>query len=108
MILFSPLRFDRLNFCRLPFVSRLAAGTIVALLFQGASIGQTKSDAKDSFKYDYSKDFDLKQKGAERRDNVVIEDIDYASFQNRHKRIKAYLVRPKGRGPFAGVIFFHW
>jgi len=39
---------------------------------------------------------------------VTIRDINYTAFNAAHKRVDAYLVKPTGRGPFAGVLFFHW
>src|ERR1700730_672321 len=93
---------------RRPFLIGVAVVAVMASLSHVPLIAQAKDAGKDLFKYDYSKNFDLKNKAPETRENVVIEDIDYASVQNRHPRIKAYLVRPNGQGPFAGVVFFHW
>lgn len=68
----------------------------------------SKDDQKDRFDYHYSKEFDLKDHGTKTEKGALVQDIDYASFKNRHGRIKAYLVRPKGQGQFAGILFFHW
>ncbi len=38
--------------------------------------------------------------------NVSIRDISYAGVKNN--RIKAFLVVPQGKGPFAGLVFLHW
>lgn len=60
------------------------------------------------FAYDRSVAFDLKEVSAKEQNGVTIQDIDYAAYDRRHGRIKAYLVKPMGKGPFAGVLFFHW
>jgi len=60
------------------------------------------------FDYDRSMAFDLKEVSAKDQDGVNIRDINYAAYNPAHKRIDAYLVRPKGRGRFAGILFFHW
>ena len=62
----------------------------------------------DAFAYDASTDLDLKDQTTKTSDGVIIRDVDYASYQNRHGRIKAYIVRPDREGSFAGILFFHW
>jgi hypothetical protein len=41
-------------------------------------------------------------------DDVTIRDVNYLPYTPERGRIKAYIVAPEGRGPFAGVLFFHW
>jgi|ERR1700730_2871716 len=65
-----------------------------------------KPDAK-LFAYDRSV-FDLKEESVKEQDGVIIRDVNYAAYAPRHGRIKAYLIKPAGKGPFAGVLFFHW
>ncbi|HXD34744.1 MAG TPA: prolyl oligopeptidase family serine peptidase [Pyrinomonadaceae bacterium] len=60
------------------------------------------------FSYDRSASFDLKETATTERDGVIIRDVTYAACDPRHKRIEAYVVRPSGKGRFAGVVFFHW
>jgi dienelactone hydrolase len=60
------------------------------------------------FAYDRAAGFDLKEVSAKEQDGVVIQDIDYAAQTPQRGRIKAYLIKPVGKGPFAGVLFFHW
>ena len=66
------------------------------------------TDRKELFRYESSYDLQLNEQKTEARDGAVIKDIDYPSFQNRHGRIKAYLVKPAELGSFAGILFFHW
>lgn len=60
------------------------------------------------FDYDRSFAFDVKEESSKVQDRVTIRDVNYAALTPRRGRIKAYLVRPAGKGPFAGVLFFHW
>lgn len=68
---------------------------------------QGKNDAR-LFAYDSSRDFDLKEESTKRQDGVTIRDVNYAAYAPKHGRIKAYLIQPDGKGPFAGLLFFHW
>jgi dienelactone hydrolase len=52
--------------------------------------------------------FDLKEEAVKEQDGITISDINYAPYSAERGRIKAYLVKPAGRGTFAGVLFFHW
>ena len=67
-----------------------------------------KSEAEKLFAYQKSRAFDLKEESVREQDGVVIRDITYAPYTPERGRIKAYLVRPAGKGAFAGVLFFHW
>lgn len=58
------------------------------------------------FDYDKKAPLDLKETIVERRGDVAIHDISYASPKGG--RVPAYLVVPKGTGPFAAVIWGHW
>ena len=66
-----------------------------------------KPDAR-LFTYNRSVAFDLKEESAKEQDGVIIRDVNYAAYAPRHGRIKAYLIKPAGKGPFPGVLFFHW
>jgi len=58
------------------------------------------------FDYDQKAPLDVKEIGVEQRGNTSIHDISYASPEGG--RVPAYLVVPKGSGPFAAVIWGHW
>ena len=65
------------------------------------------------FDYDASIPFDPKVNSEKQRDGVSITDLSYAAHEasfspNTGGRTVAYLVRPQGAGPFAGVIYLHW
>jgi cephalosporin-C deacetylase-like acetyl esterase len=58
------------------------------------------------FDYDQKAPLDIREAGVEQRGEVAIHDISYASPKGG--RVPAYLVVPKGKGPFAAVIWGHW
>lgn len=69
---------------------------------------KSDGEARQLFTYDRAVTFDLKEVSAKEQNGVTIRDVNYAAYAPRHGRIQAYLIRPAGRGPFAGVVFFHW
>jgi dienelactone hydrolase len=69
---------------------------------------QPEKNKAGMFAYDPSVPFDLKEASAKEVDGVTIRDINYAGYVSKHGRIKAYLVQPAGKGPFTGILFFHW
>ncbi|HEX7181482.1 MAG TPA: acetylxylan esterase [Thermoanaerobaculia bacterium] len=62
-------------------------------------------EALKLFEYDTKAPLDFQEASAEEREGVVIRDVSYASPKGG--RVTAYLVTPKGKGPFPGVLFMH-
>jgi dienelactone hydrolase len=58
------------------------------------------------FDYDQLTPLNIKRIGIQHRARADVYDITYDSL--RGGVVPAYLVVPKGRGPFAGVIWGHW
>jgi len=58
------------------------------------------------FDYDRSTPLNIKHIGVAHRERVDVLDLTYDSLQGGV--VPAYLVVPKGRGPFAAVIWGHW
>jgi len=56
--------------------------------------------------YDAGAPLDIQEAGVERRGDVAIHDISYASPKGG--RVPAYLVVPPGKGPFAAILWGHW
>jgi cephalosporin-C deacetylase-like acetyl esterase len=81
--------------------------------FAGQSKGAQESTAQTiipmdptrMFAYDNKIPMSVSETGSEKRGDVTIHDITFVGIQNR---IKAYLVTPAGKGPFAGILFVHW
>ncbi len=58
------------------------------------------------FDYDKTASLEIKTIGIEKRGEVSVFDITYSSPKGGV--VPAYLVVPKGKGPFAAVIWGHW
>lgn len=58
------------------------------------------------FDYDQKAPLEIKQVGIQRREHATVYDIAYASPKGGV--VPAYLVVPKGKGPFAAIIWGHW
>lgn len=58
------------------------------------------------FDYDQNAPLDIREAGVEKRAGADVHDISYASPKGG--RVPAYLVVPRGLGPFAAVIWGHW
>jgi cephalosporin-C deacetylase-like acetyl esterase len=58
------------------------------------------------FDYDNAAPLGIKEIGVEQRENVSVHDITYVSPKGGV--VPAYLVVPKGKGPFAAVVWGHW
>jgi cephalosporin-C deacetylase-like acetyl esterase len=67
--------------------------------------GQDAELAKH-FDYDQNAPLNIKQIGIKRSANATVYDLTYASPKGGV--VPAYLVVPKGRGPFAAMIWGHW
>ncbi|HEX7724003.1 MAG TPA: hypothetical protein VF397_17700 [Pyrinomonadaceae bacterium] len=63
-------------------------------------------DLTRHFDYDQKAPLNVKEIGVQRRATAIIYDITYDSPKGG--LVPAYLVVPKGRGPFAAVVWGHW
>ena len=96
------------------FGQRIAVSLTLICLFTGYSQSlalplpqKANSESAQLFAY-HPVAFDLKEESAKEQAGVKISDVNYAAYTSQRGRIKAYLVRPVGKGRFAGVLFFHW
>ena len=58
------------------------------------------------FRYNDRTRVAVKEIGSEQRGDVTVRDITFSTGPGRET--KAYLVVPKGTGPFAGILWVHW
>jgi cephalosporin-C deacetylase-like acetyl esterase len=58
------------------------------------------------FEYDRKAPLEIKHVGVQRRAQATVYDLTYASPKGGV--VPAFLVVPKGRGPFAAIIWGHW
>jgi dienelactone hydrolase len=83
----------------------LAASSLFIVSAQSKNLSKNMTRM---FAYDSVRPFDLKEESMKEQDGVTVRDINYAAYAPKHGRIKAYLIQPAGKGPFAGILFFHW
>ena len=79
---------------------------IGVLLLAAVSSSAQDPELLRHFDYDQTKPLNIKQIGVQHRARADVHDITYDSPQGGV--VPAYLVVPKGRGPFAAVIWGHW
>lgn len=59
------------------------------------------------FTYDAAAPLRLQELGVERRGEVSVRDVTFVGHP-KNEPVRAYVVTPPGKGPFAGVLFVHW
>jgi len=84
---------------------------VAACLMASATAAGAKGDDSQvaaSFEYDRKAPFNLKEIGVEKRAGAFVHDVTFTAIPGSNDEIKAYLVVPEGKGPFAGVLWVHW
>jgi dienelactone hydrolase len=89
---------------RLHFVPLVMLLGLLCLNVAGS--GAQDAELVRHFDYDRKAPLNIKDVGVQRRAGATIYDITYASPKGGV--VPAYLLVPKGRGPFAAVIWGHW
>lgn len=79
---------------------------MTVLLVAVISVHAQDPDLLRHFDYDQKAPLGIKTVGVQRRAEATVYDITYDSLQGGV--VPAYLVVPKGRGPFAAIIWGHW
>src|SRR5438477_6532336 len=79
---------------------------VAILLLSVAHSRAQDADLVQHFDYDQKAPLRIKQIGVQHREHATIYDITYDSPEGGV--VTAYLVVPKGRGPFAAVVWGHW
>jgi dienelactone hydrolase len=79
---------------------------VVFVLCAGTTLCAQDPEMVRHFDYDKGAPLHARIVATEKRGNVTIHDITYASPKGGV--VPAYLVVPNGNGPFAGVIWGHW
>ena len=79
---------------------------VAILMISFLSLQAQDAELVRHFGYDGRTPLKIEEVGIERRGDVAIHDIAYVSPKGG--LVPAYLVVPKGKGPFAGVIWGHW
>jgi dienelactone hydrolase len=96
---------EEITMLRLLSFVRLILLTGVFLISASSSLAQDPELLRH-FDYNRHASLNVKQIGVKHRERADVYDITYASPKGGD--VPAYLVVPKGRGPFAAVIWGHW
>src|SRR3989475_9592517 len=80
--------------------------TIGIVVINAAFLFAQDAELIRHFDYDQKGPLSVKEIGVEHRGDTAIHDITYSSPKGG--LVPAYLVVPKGKGPFAAVIWGHW
>jgi len=59
------------------------------------------------FNYDFNAELNIREKGSERRGEIIIRDIAFTAGP-RSENVSAYLVIPSEPGPHPGILWVHW
>jgi cephalosporin-C deacetylase-like acetyl esterase len=59
------------------------------------------------FRYDAAAELRVEEAGVEKQGTVSVHDILFTPITGQPP-VKAYLVAPEGKGPFAGILWVHW
>ena len=81
---------------------------VLLLLLPLTSYSQSAPEVaarKALFRYNASP-ITINEVSAEQRGDVTLKDITFSPAPGRE--VKAYLIVPKGNGPFAGILWVHW
>jgi dienelactone hydrolase len=81
---------------------------LLLLLLHGApaDAGPGPAPRPVSFDYDARQPLEIKDQVIAETPELTLHDLTYAS--SNQQRASAYLVVPKGKGPFAPILFGHW
>ncbi len=64
------------------------------------------ADKQNLFRYDASQPLNLEEKSTEEHGGVVVHDIRFDDVAKQ--TMSAYLITPKGKGPFPAILYVHW
>jgi len=89
---------------------------VFLLLTPAAAVAQVSADLAAHWTYDKNAPLNFKRLAANEREGILVEDVSYASPVGDRGAmvgpngglVAAYLVRPKGNGPFPAVLYGHW
>ena len=89
----------------------MRAALLAFLLAVAGSTGALCADEFEAqaalFRYDPAVDLKVEEAGVEKQGTVSVHDIRFTPVPGAEP-VKAYIVVPEGKGPFAGVLWVHW
>jgi len=81
--------------------------TAVVAVSLAAATAADEPDPAALFRYDASADLRIEEVGTVTQGTAAVHDLSFTPLPGRAP-VKAYLVVPEGKGPFAGVLWVHW
>lgn len=86
----------------------LGGAALVAVVVPPVARAADEQDAQAAlFRYDAAADLKVQEVGVEEQGAASVHDLRFTPLPGRDP-VKAYLVVPEGKGPFAGVLWVHW
>jgi dienelactone hydrolase len=79
---------------------------LVLFLLLAFSVTAHAQSATNLFRYNDKSPVTVNEVSSEQRGDVTVRDITFSPGPGRET--KAYLIVPKGKGPYAGVLWVHW
>jgi hypothetical protein len=84
---------------------------LAAILALSWPLGGLRADEFDAqaalFRYDAAADLKVEEAGVEKQGTASVHDIRFTPVPGAEP-VKAYVVVPEGKGPFAGMLWVHW
>src|SRR5687767_15375362 len=77
----------------------------IALTIRAQSASEVAT-RKALFRYNANSPVAVKEVSSQQRGDVTVRDITFSPATGRE--VKIFLVVPKGKGPFAGILWVHW
>ncbi len=91
-----------------PTVRPHLLAAILALSWPLGALSADEFDAQAAlFRYDAAADLKVEEAGVEQQGTAAVHDIRLTPVPGAEP-VKAYVVVPEGKGPFAGVLWVHW
>jgi cephalosporin-C deacetylase-like acetyl esterase len=87
--------------------SVLVGAALVLAVSPGARGADDFAGQAALFRYDAAADLQVQETGVENQGSVAVHDIRFTPVPGADP-VKAYLVIPDGKGPFAAVLWVHW
>jgi cephalosporin-C deacetylase-like acetyl esterase len=87
---------------------RIVSALLVGFLLWHARLTADDFDERAAlFRYDAAADLKVQDIGVEKQGSASVHDIRFTPVAGQDP-VKAYLVVPEGKGPYAGILWVHW
>lgn len=87
---------------------RSVAAAVALFAWAPAARAQDARALAELFRYDASAPLEVQVLKEETRGGVVVRDVTFNGGNGPRDRVHAFVVTPRGAGPFAAVLYAHW